>query len=366
MILLIAPFLLATNCVTAACIPTPPPVSLRRPAPATRLAPDPAAVLAFAGPSIPVGDVPASFRWYEQRFKAYADSQWAAFGPKWDAGNSISGYERAAIYYVWWARTGDTTYLARAHATAVDYRDKYLVPAGYAASPHWSQMESMYLDCIISKDQKSCDALPNVAYKLSGFPNTGYFDLPQGEPRIQARVIMAQWLNELYTKQHSKVLDSAVVKALRITNADGWAPFQSTCGGSLNYMNGMLYDVLTRIHDHRPSAAYNKLIESKAKAYGEYVWRSQWRGSVPGDSPSFNYVSLECPGTGSPTAAPDLNGLMLPLFGWLGKQTGDPVWFTRGDQIMQGMQGASFYLYRQFSESYSSSYRYLGYRYATK
>jgi len=321
-----------------------------------------AAVLAFAGPDIMKTQVPTAFSFYENNWKQYADQQWLDFGPAWNAGNSISGYERAAIYYIWWARTGDTTYFNRAHQTAVNYRDNYLIPAAYGTSPHWSQMESMYLDCIIAKDQKSCDALPNVAYKLGGFPATGYFDLSQGEGRIQARVITALWMNEKYTGQHSDVLDQAIVKALSVMNADGWAPFQSTCGGSLNYMNGMLYDVLTRIHDQRPSALYNSTIETKAKAYGNWVWATQWRGVAnPGDN-AFNYVSVYCEGTGSATSAPDLNGLMLPLFGWLGKTTGDQTWFTRGDQILGGMQQASVYLYRQFSESYSSSHRYLGYR----
>jgi uncharacterized protein YjdB len=321
-----------------------------------------AAVLAFAGPDIMKSQVPAAFSFYETNWKVNVDQQWADFGPAWNAGNSISGYERAAIYYIWWARTGDTTYFNRAHQTAVNYRDGYLIPAAYGTSPHWSQMESMYLDCIIAKDQKSCDALPNVAYKLGGFPFTGYFDLSQGEGRIQARVITALWMNEKYTGQHSDILDSAIVKSLNVMNSNGWAPFQSTCGGSLNYMNGMLYDVLTRIHDQRPSALYNAQIETKAKAYGNWVWSTQWRGTTnPGDN-SFNYVSVLCDGTGGPTSSPDLNGLMLPLFGWLGKTTGDATWFTRGDQILNGMQQASLYLYRQFSESYSSSHRYLGYR----
>ena len=108
MIALITPLLFAANCASLTCKSLVSPPSLRRAA-TVRQAPDPAVVLAFAGPTIPVADVPSSLRWYEQRFKMYADSQWRAFGPKWDAGNSISGYERAAIYYVWWARTGDAT-----------------------------------------------------------------------------------------------------------------------------------------------------------------------------------------------------------------------------------------------------------------
>lgn len=353
-------------------IPTPVPVDTTKPAPVDTVKPAPidtslkGQVLALVGPTIPLASEPASIAFYEQNFKAYADTQWAQFGAAWNAGNSISAYERGATYYKQWALTGDSVWFNRAHALVVNYRDNYLIPAGYATSPHFSQAESLYLDCLVAKDQKSCDALPNVAYKLSGMFNNGYYDIPQGEPRIQARVMVALWMNEKYTGQHSDQLDSAVVWALRITNSDGWAPFQSTCGGSLNYMNGMLYDILTRLHDLRPMPLYNSLIEQKAKAYATWAWNTQWRGVTPGDSPSFNYVSLECVNTGSPSPSPDLNGLMAPVFGWVGRLTGDTTWFTKGDSIVQGMQQASFYLYRQFSESFSSSYRYLGYRYGSK
>ena len=39
------------------------------------------------------------------------------------------------IYYVWWARTGNATYLSRANAMAVDYRDRYIVPANFGRAP---------------------------------------------------------------------------------------------------------------------------------------------------------------------------------------------------------------------------------------
>ena len=364
MIALIAPLLFAANCASLTCKSLVSPPSLRRAA-TVRQAPDPAVVLAFAGPTIPVADVPSSLRWYEQRFKMYADSQWRAFGPKWDAGNSISGYERAAIYYVWWARTGDATYLDRAHATAVNYR-QWLESGGYAASPHWSQMESLYLDWLVMGDTKSRDAVIEVANRIGmAFPPSGYFALSQGEARIQARVIISLWLAEKIEGKRRPMLDTAIKRALASMNADGYGPFQSTCGGSLNYMQGMLADALSRIYDHRPGP-YNDEIRAKLTAFGNYAWSTQWRGTANPRDKSFNYVSLECNGTGSPSPAPDLNGLMLPLFGWLGKTTGDKTWFDRGDQVFDGMRDASVYLYRQFSESYSSSYRYLGYRYGTK
>jgi len=321
-----------------------------------------AAVLALMGPAINLSQAPAPFSWYQSNFKKYSEIQWGAFGPRWDGGNSNAGYDRAAINYVWWALTGDTTYLNRAHAFAVAYRDNYLIPAGYAASPHWSQMESLYLDCQITQDSKSCAAIPAVADRLSVFPPSDYFAAIEGEARIEARVIVALWMAEKVTGKKSALLDMAINRSLSSMNESGFTPFTATCGGSLNFMNGMLYDVLTRIHDQRPGS-YNGAIEKNAIAYGNYLWSTQWRGvAYPGDN-SFNYMSVECSLQGSPTSAPDLNGLMLPMFGWLGKLTGDQTWFTRGDAILSGMTGADIALYKQFSESYTSSYRYFGYRF---
>lgn len=349
----------ATLTVTAPPAPTPTPTPVVNPLPDSTAA---AIILGLTGPTIPASATPAAFQFYEQKFRAYADTQWTAFGPKWDAGNSISAYERAATFYTWWIRTGDTTYRSRAHQLVVNWRDGYLIPANYATSPHWSQMESLYLDCAIAKDQTSCDAIPRVAGVLSAFPPSSYFDISNGEARIQARVIVALWMAEKLSGQKIALLDTAIVKSLRTVNDSGFTPFSSTCGGSLNYMNGMLYDALTRIHDQRPGS-YNTAIEKAALKFGTFLKTSQWRG--PADL-SFNYVSVLCTGTGSPTSAPDLNGTLLPVLGWLGKTTADSSWFALADQAMTGMKGAYWDGYRQFSELTGSSYRELGYRNPTQ
>jgi hypothetical protein len=336
------------------------------PALATPVSGTAAQVLAVVGPTVAVAQVPSAFSSYESRFKFYIDSQWNVFGPRWDAGNSISGYERAAIYYTWWARTGDTTYLSRAHATAVNYRDNYLIPAGYATSPHWSQMESLYLDWLVTGDAASRDAVVQVANKFVAFdPYLDKLTTDWLENRVQTRVMMSWWMAEKIQgkgSQWTAYLDEAIPRVLAMQNADGSFTFPiATCNGSLNYMSGMLADFLTRVYDQR-GASYNPQILAAMTKLGNYLWSTQWRGTATPTDKSFNYVSLLCMGTGRPTSAPDLNGLMLPLFGWLGQKTGDATWFTRGDQILAGMAGADLELYRQFSESYSSSFRYFGYR----
>jgi hypothetical protein len=324
-----------------------------------------AAVLALMGPTINTSEVPASLAWYESNFKKWSDVQWNDFGARWDAGNSNAGYDRAAINYVWWARTGDTTYLNRAHAMAVAYRNGYLVPAGFMTSPHWSQIEGLYLDWIVTGDTESRDAVLRMANVLSAAFDL-YLDVLSKDwldNRIQARVLLSYWMAEKIEGTGSvwtSRLNSAIPKILAIQSGDGHWGFISTCGGSWNFMTGMLGDVLSRLYNQRGDNGGNNpaILASVSKA-ANYLWNSQWR---PADQ-SFNYASLECLGAGGPTSASDLNGLILPMFGWLGKTTGDASWFQKGDAIMSGMTGADIELYKQFSESYTSSYRYLGYRF---
>jgi hypothetical protein len=323
-----------------------------------------AAVLALMGPTINPSQTPASFAWYESNFKKYGDLQWSAYGPRWDAGNSNAGYDRAAINYVWWARTGDTTYLNRAHAIAVAYRDNFLVPAGFATSPHWSQLEGLYLDWLIMGDTQSRDAVlrvANVFVAFDPFLDALYKDWLDN--RIQARVLLSFWMAEKIEGVGSPWtarLNAAIPRVLSIQNADGHWGFLSTCDGSWNFMTGMLTDLLARMYDQRGDNGGNNpaILASVTKA-ANYLWDTQWR---PADQ-SFNYASLVCRTDGGPTPAADLNGLILPVFGFLGKKTGDASWFTKGDAILSGMTGAYIEAYKQFSESYTSSYRYFGYRF---
>jgi hypothetical protein len=342
--------------LTIADATTSPPPTSSPPATATGSA---ASVLAAMGPTIPSSSVPSSIGWYETNFKTNADAQWAAYGPQWDAGNSAAGYDRASIYYVWWARTGDTTYRAKAHATAVNYRINYIDASGCTPSPHWSQIEGLYLDWVVYGDTASKRAVLCMAEKLDIF-SLYVSDSTKDwlDNRIQARLLVAQWAAERIEGTGSKwtaKIDANIPKILGGQASDGHWGFISTCWGSWNFMSGMLDDVLIRMYDQRRA---DPAILTAVTKSANYLWNTQWRTDQ-----SFNYASLDCLGAGGPSSAPDLNGLILPVYGWLGKKTGDTSWYTKGDAIMNGMKVASLYLYKQLSESYTSSYRYLGWRY---
>ncbi len=82
-------------------------------------------ILKAFGPALPMatgGDDP--FARHDLRFRSFADRHWVADGPRWETANY---YDRARIYYIAWARSGEPAWLQRAHALAVDYRDRYLI-----------------------------------------------------------------------------------------------------------------------------------------------------------------------------------------------------------------------------------------------
>jgi len=259
----------------------------------------------------------------------------------------------------------------------LDYYNRYLLidPSNpYNASPHFAQPESLYMYYLLNGDERMKTAAVQIAMKFWGFwAEIDNLTKPWLEGRVQTRVMMSNWVAEKLVgvgtptgfgdgSTFTGILDDEVNRVLAMQSPDGsWRFPISTCGESLTYQAGMLSDLLTRLYDKRPKA-YNPAILSAMTNLGNYLW-TQWREpSFPGDK-SFNYLSGLCMGTGSPTSSPDLNGFVAPLYAWLGKRTGDTAWFDKADDIIDGMQAGAFYLYRQYSEEFTSSYRALGYRY---
>jgi len=84
-----------------------------------------------------------------------------------------------------------------------------------------------------------------------------------------------------------------------------------------------------------------------------WIWAKAWNA----DKQSFVY---ELPGS---EASPDLNLLIVPVYGWLYAQTGDKSYIDKGDQIFTGgVDGAWLDQGKQFNQSYRWSMDYLKYR----
>lgn len=319
----------------------------------------------LVGPTIPVTQSRAlgsSFSRYESDFVRYADQHWAKMGSAWGE----NYYDRVLIYYAWWVRTGDPEYWRRATELAVAYRRDYLEANNYGTSPHQSQLEGLEKHYLLTGDEASRSAVAGAAdilyrgYHRRNF--LGNVGADNHENRIQARVLQAEllaWRLETRGDQAGEWaphLDDALNKILSTQQPDGAYRFAHTCGESLNYMTGMLNDVLASYYTYY--RADSRILEAVQRAV-DWLWMTQW---VP-ESQAFKYISAPCPGVGVGGPAADLNLMFVTGPSWVYRQTDDARYRDMADQIFAGGVGhGNLTGTKQFNENYYASFKYLGYR----
>lgn len=96
------------------------------------------------------------------------------------------------------------------------------------------------------------------------------------------------------------------------------------------------------------------------KTGADWIWEHAWVAS----DRSFCYEYLpSVAGNNCTAGAPDLNLLIVPVYGWIYAQTGDSTYITKGDQIFSGgVEGAWLAQGKQFSQNYRWSMEYLKWR----
>jgi hypothetical protein len=342
-----------------------------------------------------------AFDSYDRSFERYAEVHWSKQGAAWEQANY---YDRAAIYYVWWARTGRSTYLERANALALDYRRNYLekaaMPYTYNASTYWHMPLGLALHYLVTGDEKSRLAVGYSAEWVGGphtlreldkkttmpLPSTARTQSPIGgslpstitvgtaENRWRARVLQAYVLSHAIaapqggpaTKQVGTVPGTwaekakvALDKILSIQNPDGSYRDEQSGGAEKPFMDGLLNDALILYYQF---VARDPRIISAVRRNLDYNWANTWLG----DSFAYyewSYTSPVDPSwAGGRYAAGDLNGLLVGAFGWVYAQTKDVKYRDRGDEIFSTITSAYLGGSKQFNQSYASSYRYLVYR----
>jgi len=336
---------------------------------AVALPTDPVYLIAteLVGPTLPITAVKALggvWSRYENDFVKYADQHWALTAGAW-SGNY---YDRAEIYYAWWVRSGNAEYWRRATLIAVDYRTKYLEANNYGASHHWSQLEGLALHYWLTGDAMSQKAVGRTADILASYYRNnalGSINHPDMESRIQARSLLGMllaWETQApgggnYTPATwATHLPLMLTQILQAQNANGAFLWNGYCGTSINYMNGILNDVMIRYYERFQA---DSRVLASVKANVDWLWATQWRSGG-----SFNYQSAFCARNNSgPSASPDLNGLQPTSFAWLYKKTGNSTYLQAADLIFSnGVQQAFLQGDKQFNQEYTQSYKYLFYR----
>ncbi|MBK9408442.1 MAG: Ig-like domain-containing protein [Gemmatimonadetes bacterium] len=303
---------------------------------------------------------------YETDWAANAEKHWATYGYDWAATNY---YDRAQIYYAWWVRTGNPEYWRRGTLTAMDYRTKYLEPNKYGASLYWSQLEGIAAHYRLTGDPHSQVAVGKTADILGSYYRTGSLgNINHGdmESRGQARSLQAFLLaweiqapgGANYTPSswstHLPLMLTQILKAQQPSGAFLW---NGWCGTSLNYMNGLLNDVMIRYFQR--FQADGRILTS-VKANADWLWATQWRPT----GGSFNYQSAYCARNNSgPSASGDLNLLYVTTYSWLAQQTGNTAYRTTADLIFtEGVRQTYLAGTKQFNEAFTLSYKYFALR----
>ncbi|HET7459452.1 MAG TPA: hypothetical protein VFJ74_17500 [Gemmatimonadaceae bacterium] len=335
-----------------------PPVVRRGVPDAVALPSDPAYLLrtGIVGPSVTVAEARAmggAFAQYEANFARYADQHWTTEGANW----SDDYYDRALIYYTWWARSGNPEYWRRATLFATNYRRDYLEKNQYFASPHWSQLEGLEKHYLLTGDEASRTAVWRTAVVLrDGFQKSL---VSNWDPRIRGRVLLGYllaWRLQSPGGEWAHLIDDALTRILGTVGADGSVRQYTPCGTMQNnFMVGLQNDALIKVHAYYRA---DSRILPAVKRSVDYMWRTQWRPSAQG----FLYLSGDCSraGEGGMTPAPDLNNMIVSGFGWIYRQTGDTSYRTRGDEAFAaGVAKAWLDGSKQFNEQYTDSPRYL-------
>ncbi|HEY0780258.1 MAG TPA: ricin-type beta-trefoil lectin domain protein [Gemmatirosa sp.] len=305
---------------------------------------------------------------YESDFVTYANRHWASDSTSFDA----NFYDRAMIYYVWWARTGNATYLDRANKLAIQARTD-IESWNYYPMTYNLMLDGVALHALVTGDQRSAAAVAKVADNLAN-PHgwfsyvAGHVGDAEGDSRNSARILNgvldAQLLqvNSPAGYSYAALLPDLETRILGTQSADGAYRWPNQCNFDKPFMTGMLNDALIRYYT---SFQADPQIVSAVQKSVDYLWAHDW---VPGDQ-GFRYIGSpngcsnpSSGGTGG--ATDDLNNLISSGFAFVAKQTGDASYFTKADAVFSGgVYNAWITGTKQFNQEYTASYRYLALRF---
>ncbi len=258
-------------------------------------------------------------------------------------------YDGARVGYQIADYTGNPDFAVCAKNPLDAYRPYVLNNNGFI--PGWRNFaQGFRMDYERTGDELSKEAaidLTNAAFGPNGIM-TGY-QIPDAISRETAYAIDTMIEIEKLGVPRNPRLEEYVDVALG--HIDQW--FSSDPGYYQPFMFGLTAEALIKYH----ALTGDPRILPALKIATDWTWEHTW---VAADR-SFVYEYF----AGQPltSGAPDLNMLVVPVFGWLYEQTGDPLYIQRGDQaFVGGVEGAWLDNGKQFSQNYRWSMDYLDWR----
>jgi hypothetical protein len=169
--------------------------------------------------------------------------------------------------------------------------------------------------------------------------------------------------------QAKAVLDAALAKQRPDGRIEAYSEYLGMGAYISNYMAGLFWEA---------AILYDRLIGDPRilpamRRWADWTWSNEWNAKVMG----FRYQDVTAQEgraaftvagqsvwskvADTATAFPELNGMMMPAWGYLFLKTGDPQYAAQGDLMLKGLVRAARAqtLPKQYPQMYRSSPRYL-------
>jgi len=261
-------------------------------------------------------------------------------------------YDAVRVYYQISRYTGEPRWDHCAEVALHAYVDGYLAPNGYKAAGWMIFPHGLAMHLERTGDGHIKDALVNLA------ANAAFADHPP-----------AEWLRPIETSREvayniqSKLLAESAgytdrpevqrLVELALGHYDQW--FISRTAPYLRpFMAALTAEALILWYEKSGDARVLPTLKTGADWMWEHVWVSS--------AGAFQYTDRIMP-HGGVEPAPDLNLLIVPLYAWLYKMTGDDTYRRRADDIFAGgVQAAYLADAKHFNQNYRWSFDYVRWR----
>ena len=264
-------------------------------------------------------------------------------------------YDSERVFYQIADYTGDSSWNARAEDAEKVYRDSYVVPAGGVVPGYWNFTRGLAEDAQRTGDRKSIDAVKllaeNAAYARNSTDpaETASEELSREVSYAILSYLDAESVGAPRRDRLQLLLDQAKGHLRR------WVVDESA-----QYVRPFMVAITAEalIHAVEVGALDGAEVEGLLANAADWIWAKCW---LP-DAGAFAYTDRQTD-SGGREAAPDLNLLIAPLYGWLSMRTGEPRFLERGDAVfIGGVRGAFLGGSKQFNQNYRWSFDYLRWR----
>ncbi|AGA26776.1 PDK repeat-containing protein [Singulisphaera acidiphila DSM 18658] len=271
-----------------------------------------------------------------------------------DAALSATYYDSARVFYQIADYTGDSSWLTAVNDSLRIYRDNYVTPNKGNVPGYFNFTNGLLENYRRTGNTASRDAVLAMASAMYGGDSVPASDTaPWYLSREVAYSLLANVNAETLGGPHRARTDLLANQALG--HLDQW-----TVSKTATYVRPFMVALTCEALIAYQAQTGDSRVLPAIRTALDWIWANCWNASAR----AFQYTNITAPdGSGGTEAAPDLNLLIAPAFGWLYHQTGDTTYRDRGDAIFAGGVDQAWLVgAKQFNQNYRWSFAYVQWR----